>query len=201
MELKELSDIVGTLALQDSKVNELIGKNVRCPSLVPGTMYILKEWTIKHKLNSDNPYFVARFIGSGREDADGNRLLNKENPAINKMVDGEYYFFEAVDGKGEPYVFGAYMFQQCICIGSGAVRITCYLINGHEPPGTDLSEAPAKPRASAVRQSKPATRVAKAPIPHEDEDEDDGLGVEGAWECHPISMRPIRPANPRPAKR
>jgi hypothetical protein len=199
MELRELSDQIGTLALLNSKVEEYIGKNVRCPSLVPGTMYIVKEWTTKHKLNSDNPYFVARFIGSGREDENGGRILNKDNPAINKMKDGDYYFFEAIDGKGEPYVFGAYMFQQCICIGSGAVRITCYMIKGHEPAGADTSDAPAKPRASAAKQSKPATRVADAAV--QEEDEDDGFGVEGAMECHPISMRPIRPANPRPAKR
>jgi hypothetical protein len=180
------------MSVDKSKAPELMGKNARCPSLVPGTLYIIKEWTIKHHVNYDNPFQVVKFLGSGREDG-GERTFFDKNPAINTMKDGDYYFFEAVDNKGETYSFGAYMFENCVCITSSAVRITCYEIKGHEPEGVPV-KGPSKPRTQVATPSKASKRSADdddaAPV---EPDEDDGMGVPGAMLCHPLSMRPIKP--------
>ena len=192
----ELAALIETRNVADSKVEELIGKNVRSPSLVPGTLYIMKEWTIKHHINSDNPFSVVEFVGCGRED-DGNRILQKDNFAIKEMKDGDYYFFKAVDAvKQETYMFGAYMFENCVCIKPGAIRVTCYAIKGHESEGFDATpkEKAPKVQREAKQQSHARSRVAAidsddAPV---EEIDDDGNGSPFAVVCHPISMIPLR---------
>lgn len=188
----ELAALIETMQVKDSKVNDWMGKNVRCPSLVPGTLYIMKVWSTKHQANYDNPFTVVEFIGSGREDT-GERILFAENPAIKSMQDGDYYYFKGVD-KNDTFDFGAYMFENCVCITSSAVRITCFAINEHtshdQLQGT--TKPVATPRTAATTQSK---KMVVASIDDDDfvcEVEDDGLGVKGALVCDRISMIPLR---------
>ncbi len=181
----ELASLIGTWDVKNSKVNDWMGRNVRCPSLVPGTLYIMKEWTIKHHVNYNNPFQVVEFIGSGRDDT-GERVLFAENPAIKDMKDGDYFYFKGGDTEGKDYVFGAYMHENWVCITSSAVRVTCYAILGHESEG--LPQGAAKPiRQSVVR--KLAAIDSDEPIA---DDYDDGLGCPGARVCHPISMVPYK---------
>ncbi len=187
----ELVALVETMQVANSKVNDLMGRNVRCPSLVPGTLYLLKEWTTKHHVNYDNPFQVVEFIGSGREDT-GERVLFAANPAIKDMKDGDYYYFKAIEKSGESYEFGAYMYENSVRITSSAVRVTCYAILGHESAGQGAARR--TPRVATAKTLKVTF------IEEDDEDngpidmceDDDGLGCPGATVCHPISMIPLR---------
>ena len=184
----ELARLIGTNYLRDSKVDDYLGKNVRCPSLIPGTLYIMKEWSVKHHCNSDNPFQVVKFIGSGRE-VNGERVLFAENPAIKEMNDGDYYYFEAImpadhPTPNQPYIFGAYMFENCVCITSSAVRVTCYAIGKSD-------DQPKIPRKSTDKRSIKVLSIdSDEPIEDVEEDYDDM--PPDAVEVHPISMIPYK---------
>jgi hypothetical protein len=188
----ELSTLIGTRQVADSKVNEWLGRNVRCPSLIPGTLYIMKEWSVKHHANYDNPFQVVEFVGSGREDT-GERVLFAENPAIKEMKDGDYFYFKAIDNNGQPFIFGAYMHENCVCVTSSAVRVTCYAVVGHESEGLPqgITRAPRVQTAAKLTRAKVAS-IDEDSIVDNCEEEDDGLGCKDAWLCHPISCRPLR---------
>ncbi len=200
MNLQELTIEIATPMVENSKVADHIGKNVRCPSLVQGTLYIMKEWSVVHHINYDNPFMVVEFIGSGRDD-NGVRTLFAENPAIKEMKENDRYYFRAWNtAKNETFEFAAYMHENCVCITSSAVRVTCYAINGHESAGFDTTPKATKPARtpSAPRVQATARRTRQAnvlDIDREDiviEDDDDGLGCQDAMQLHPISFRPIK---------
>jgi hypothetical protein len=183
----ELTTLIATMQVAKSKVNDWLGRNVRCPSLIPGTLYIMKEWSIKHHANYDNPFSVVEFVGSGREDT-GERVMFAENPAIKDMKDGDYFYFKAFDNKDQPYIFGAYMYENCVCITSSAVRVTCYAIIGHESVGLPQGNTKT-PRVPTETKHK---ENAEDNSPVDTCDDDDGLGCPGAVVCHPISMAPLK---------
>jgi hypothetical protein len=193
----ELAAQVETKQVAKSAAPSLMGKNVRSPSLQRGKLYLMKEWTIKHHANYDNPFTVVRFIGCGTEDSNGQRVLVEHNYKLNEMQDGQYYYFEAVDSREQKlYTYGAYMFENCLCICSGAVRVTCYQINGCEYDEKAPAKGPSSPASSVVKRSK-RSDAAFAEEPEErsvfkdDDCADDESVLKYSIECHPLSLMPL----------
>jgi hypothetical protein len=125
--LREITKQIETLKLEDSKITELQGNNVRTPSLIKGQLYIAKTWKIIRE-ESDNPWFVVRFVGSGVESR-GERKLHDVNPRIKDMSSNDYYFFDHfTDGKNVE--FNASMVEECLVIGENNTRVTFFEIIG-----------------------------------------------------------------------
>jgi hypothetical protein len=195
---RELAQAVETLQLANSKAANFIGRNIRTPSLVQGTLYVLKQWSIKHIVNSDNPYMVVKYLGNGCEGPDGKPIYREQNQRIADMKEGDYYFFEAINKAegGEPYCFGAYQFENVLSITSSAVRVTFFEVQD----GVDINQPVAVQPQRVVKVervvARKATRDTDGDIHVNYSDEDDGLGCPGAYECHPISMAPRKALRP-----
>jgi hypothetical protein len=185
----EIAAQIETKNVADSKVNDWMGRNVRCPSLIPGAVYIMKLWSVKHMTDSDNPYELVEFVGSGREDS-GERVLFAENPAIKEMNPGDYFYFKSINGE----IFGAFMHENCVCVTSASVRVTCYEVNGHEatPPSDKPDRAPKTPREPKESKREKLCSIDSDDGPVDTCEDDDGLGSPYAVVLHPISLIPLR---------
>jgi hypothetical protein len=185
----EIAAQIETKLVADSKVMDWMGRNVRCPSLIPGAVYIMKLWSVKHMTGSDNPYELVEFVGSGREDT-GTRVLFAENPAIKEMNPGDYFYFKSINGE----VFGAFMHENCVCVTTAAVRVTCFEVKGHEatPPSDKPARAPKTARTPKENKREALHSIDSDDGPVDECDDDDGLGSPFAVVCHPISCAPLR---------
>jgi hypothetical protein len=125
--LRDLTKQIETPKLEDSKVAELQGGNVRTPSLIKGQLYMARTWKVIRE-DSDNPWMALRFLGSGHEGRT-ERAMHDVNPRIKDMVSGDFYFFDHyTDGKiGE---LNASMLDDCLVVGENNTRITFFAING-----------------------------------------------------------------------
>jgi hypothetical protein len=90
MDFAAVAQEVETSDFASSAVHKSIGGNVKSPGLVRGHHYIIKYWSVKSTPGSDNPYWVAQFIGAGES---SDKLLT-ETPRAKDMTSNQRYFFK-----------------------------------------------------------------------------------------------------------
>jgi hypothetical protein len=154
--LKDLTKQIETAKLEDSKVAELQGGNVRTPSLIKGELYMARTWKVIRE-DSDNPWMALRFLGSGHEGRT-ERVMHDVNPRIKDMASGDFYFFDHyTDGKiGE---LNASMLDDCLVVGDNNTRITFFAINGVTEQVKSAKSVKEKTTIRAPRAKKAAADV------------------------------------------
>lgn len=124
---KDLTKVVETNRLADSKALQIQGKNVRGPSLIPNQIYLAKTWKTTVP-DSDNVFLVMKFLGSanikGKE-----RVMYADNPRLIDMKEGDRFLFEKLTDDQVSEI-AAYQADDCLCFGDPPVRLTFYAING-----------------------------------------------------------------------
>jgi hypothetical protein len=163
--LRDLARQIETPSYADSKVDEIKGKNVRGPSLVPGEMYIAKAWkpTVE---GSDNVYFAVKFLEAVALVEDS-RQRYEDNPRLIDMKAEDRYVFErCIDGRNTEML--AFRHDDCLCFGESNVRITFYSINAEDADGK-LENKGRKKAATKGARKQPNRRLTakKAAAPEE----------------------------------
>ena len=187
-----------TRLISESMAPRLLGKNVRSPSLQRNEMYIMNTWRKSGTSNSDNPYSTVVFLGCGTEAQHNAGTYNEDNYKLKELGEGQYYWFRAYDVHNkEEYTFGAYGYENCLVVGSGALRVTFYEVDSSSNANKGKT-APSKPARTPHKVKlavEPENEDEPSLLPVDDCEDDDCSVI--AYECNPRTMQPYDRTAPR----